>query len=93
MQVKQQTQLFSDKTNVSHCIIDTKASALSGWVLLGLHFYLTKRYNAAVHVLAYAKSLTSLGEFPASIDFHIPIRNLLSNTNREYGFINFSKKM
>jgi hypothetical protein len=24
---------------LSHCIIDTKTCALSGWVLLGLHFY------------------------------------------------------
>jgi uncharacterized membrane-anchored protein len=36
---------------LSHCIIDTKTSALSGWVLLGLHFYLNKRYNTAIHVL------------------------------------------
>jgi hypothetical protein len=49
---------------LSHCIIDTKTSALSGWVLLGLHFYLNKRYNTAIHVLEYTKSLTSLGQFP-----------------------------
>ena len=78
---------------MSHCIINTKISALSGWVLLGLHFYLNKRNNAAVHVLEYAKSLTSLGQFEVSIHSHIPIRNMLGNTNREYGFINIFKKM
>ena len=78
---------------MSHCIIDTKTSALSGWVLLGLHFYSTKRNNAALHVLEYAKSLTSLGQFPVSLHSHISIRDMLSNTNREYGFINILKKM
>jgi len=84
---------FQTKQMLSHCIINTKTSALSGWVLLGLHFYLTKRNNAAVHVLEYAKSLTSLGQFPVSIGCYISIRDMLSNTNREYGFINIFKKM
>ena len=84
---------FQTKQMLSHCLINTKTSALSGWVLLGLHFYLTKRNNAALHVLEYAKSLTSLGQFPVSFDSHIPIRDMLSNTNREYGFINFFKKI
>jgi hypothetical protein len=50
------------KQMLSRCIIDTKTSALSGWILLGLHFYLNKRYNTAIHVLEYTKSLTSLGQ-------------------------------
>jgi hypothetical protein len=58
---------------LSHCIIDTKTCALSGWVLLGLHFYLNKRYNTAIHVLEYTKSLTSLGQFPVSDLSHISI--------------------
>jgi hypothetical protein len=73
---------------LSHCIIDTKTSALSGWVLLGLYFNLNKRYITAIHVLEYTKSLTSLGQFSVSIDSHISIRDMLSNTNREYGFLN-----
>jgi hypothetical protein len=76
---------------LSHCIIDTKNSALSGWVLLGLHFYLTRRYNTAIHVVKYTKSLTSLGQFPVSIDSHISIRDMLSNTNREYVMNIFQK--
>jgi hypothetical protein len=84
---------FQTKQILSHCIIDTKTCALSGWVLLGLHFYLTKRNNAALHVLEYAKSLTSLGQFPVSILFHISIRDMLSETNREYGFLNILKKI
>jgi hypothetical protein len=81
------------KQILSHCLIDTKTCALSGWVVLGLHFYLTKRNNAALHVLEYAKSLTSLGQFPVSIHSHISIRDMLSETNREYGFINILKKI
>jgi len=84
---------FHTKQLLSHCIIDTKNSALSGWVLLGLYFYLTKRYNAAIHVLEYVKSLVSLGQFPVNSHSHIPIRDMLSNTNREYGFINIFQKM
>ena len=84
---------FQTKQMLSHCIINTKTCALSGWVLLGLHFYLTKRNNAALHVLEYAKSLTSLGQFPVSFESHISIRDMLSNTNREYGFINILKKI
>jgi len=79
---------FQTKQMLSHCIIDTKTSALSGWVLLGLHFYLSKRYNTAIHVLGNTKSLTSLGQFPVSLESHISIRDMLSKTNREYGFIN-----
>ena len=41
---------FQTKQIISHCIIDTKTCALSGWVLLGLHFYLTRRYNTDIHV-------------------------------------------
>ena len=78
---------------LSHCIIDTKTCALSGWVLLGLHFYLNKRYNTAIHVLEYTKSLTSLGQFPVSIDSHISIRDMLSKTNREDGFLNIFQKI
>jgi hypothetical protein len=78
---------------LSHCIIDTKTCALSGWVLLGLHFYLNKRYNTAIHVLEYTKSLTSLGQFPDSVSSHISIRDMLSKTNREYGFINTFQKI
>jgi hypothetical protein len=48
---------FQTKQMLSHCIIDTKTCALSGWVLLGLHFYLNKRYNTTIHVL---ESLTSV---------------------------------
>ena len=81
------------KQMLSHCIIDTKTCALSGWVLLGLHFYLTKRNNAAVHVLEYTTSLSLLGQFPVSIDSHIPIRVMLSKTNREYGFRNSFQKI
>jgi hypothetical protein len=81
------------KQILSHCMIDIKTSALSGWVLLGLHFYLTKRNNAAIHVLKYAKSLTSLGQFPVNIYSHISIRDMLSKTNREYGFMNILKKI
>ena len=84
---------FQTKQILSHCIIDTKTCALSGWVLLGFHFYLTKRNNAALHVLEYAKSLISLGQFPVNFDSHIPIRDMLSNTNREYGFINIFRRM
>ena len=84
---------FQTKQILSHCIIDTKTCALSGWVLLGLHFYLTKRNNAALHVLEYAKSLTSLGQFIVSFDCHISIRDMLSNTNREDGFINIFRRM
>ena len=84
---------FQTKQMLSHCIINTKTSALSGWALLGLHFYLTKRNNAAIHVLEYAKSLISLGQFPVSINSHISIRNMLSNTNREDGFINIFRRM
>ena len=64
---------FQTKQKISHCIIDTKTCALSGWVLLGLHFYLNKRYNTAIHVLEYTKSLTSLGQFPVSIFSNICI--------------------
>jgi hypothetical protein len=84
---------FQTKQILSHCLINTKTSALSGWVLLGLHFYLTKRNNAALHVLEYAKSLTSLGQLLVSFEFHISIRDMLSNTNREYGFINIFQKI
>jgi len=87
------TNYFQTKQMLSHCIINTKTSALSGWVLLGLYFYLTKRYNTAIHVLEYAKSLTSLGQFPVSIDSHISIRDMLSKTNREYGFLNIFQKI
>ena len=78
---------------LSHCIIDTKTSALSGWVLLGLHFYLNKRYNTAIHVLEYTKSLTSLSQFPVSFDSHISIRDMFSKTNREDGFLNIFQKI
>ena len=84
---------FQTKQMLSHCIIDTKTCALSGWVLLGLHFYLNKRYNTAIHVLEYTKSLTSLGQFPDSVSSHISIRDMLSKTNREYGFINTFQKI
>ena len=84
---------FQTKQMLSHCIIDTKTCALSGWVLLGLYFYLSKRYNTAIHVLEYAKSLTSLGQFPVSFDSHISIRDMLSKTNREDGFINIFQKI
>jgi hypothetical protein len=62
-------------------------------LIVFIHFYLTKRNNAALHVLEYAKSLTSLGQFPVSILFHISIRDMLSETNREYGFLNILKKI
>jgi hypothetical protein len=84
---------FQTKQMLSHCIIDTKTSALSEWVLLGLYFYLSKRYNTAIHVLEYPKSLTSLGQFPVSFDSHICIRDMLNKTNREYGFINIFQKI
>ena len=47
----------------------------------------------AIHVLEYTKSLTSLGQFPVSIDFHISIRDVLSKTNREDGFLNIFQKI
>ena len=81
---------------LSHCIFDAKTSALSGWVLLSLHFYLSKRYNTAIHVWGNTKSLTSLGQLPVSLESHISIRNMLSKTNtrnREYGFINIFQKI
>jgi hypothetical protein len=79
---------------LSHCIIDTKTCVLSGWVLLGLIvFYLNKRYNTAIHVLEFTKSLTSLGQFPVSIHSHISIKDMLSKTNREYGFLNIFQKI
>ena len=84
---------FQTKQMLSHCIIYTKTCALSGWVLLGLHFYLTRRYNTAIHVLEYTKSLTSLGQFPVSLDSYISIRDMLSKTNREYEFINIFQKI
>jgi hypothetical protein len=84
---------FQTKQILSHCIIDTKTFALSGWVLLGLHFYLNKRYNTAIHVLEFIKSLTSLGQFPVSMYSQISIRNMLSQTNREYGFLNIFQKI
>ena len=84
---------FQTKQILSHCIIDTKTCGLSGWVLLGLNFYLNKRYNTAIHVLEYTKSLTSLGQFTVSIDSHISIRDMLSQTNREYGFLNIFQKI
>ena len=84
---------FQTKQILSHCIIDTKTCALSGWVLLGLHFYLNKRYNTAIHVLEFTKSLTSLGQFTVSIDSHISIRDMLSKTNREYGVLNIFQKI
>ena len=84
---------FQTKQILSHGIIDTKTCALSGWVLLGLYFYLNKRYNAAIHVLEFTKSLTSLGQFPVSIDSHISIRDILSETNREDGFLNIFQKI
>ena len=64
---------FQTKQMLSHCIIYTKICALSGWVLLGLYFYLNKRYTTAIHVLEYTKSLTSLGQFPVSIFSNICI--------------------
>ena len=79
---------------LSHCIIDTKTCVLSGWVLLGLIvFYLNKRYNTAIHVLEFTKSLTSLGQFPVSIHSHISIKDMLSKTNREGGFLNIFQKI
>jgi hypothetical protein len=84
---------FQTKQMLSHCIIDTKTCALSGWDLLGLHFYLNKRYNTAIHVLEYTKSLASLSQYPVSIHSHISIRDMLSKTNREYGFINTFQKI
>jgi hypothetical protein len=84
---------FQTKQMLSHCIIDTKICALSGWVLLGLHFYLTRRYNTAIHVLEFTKSLTSLGQFPVSIHSHISIRDMHSETNREDGFLNIIQKI
>jgi hypothetical protein len=84
---------FQTKQILSHCIIDTKTCALSGWVLLGLHFYLNKRYNTAIHVLEYTKSLTSLSQFPVSFDSHISIRDMFSKTNREDGFLNIFQKI
>ena len=84
---------FQTKQMLSHCIIYTKTCALSGWVLLGLHFYLTRRYNTAIHVLEFTKSLTSLGQFTVSFDSHISIRDILSKTNREYGFLNIFQKI
>ena len=84
---------FQAKQMLSHCIIDTKTSALSGWVLLGLYFYLNKKYNTAIHVLEYTKSLTSLGQFTVSFDSHISIRDMLSKTNREYGALNIFQKI
>ena len=59
----------------------------------GLYFYLNKRYNTAIHVLEYTKSLTSLGQFTVSIDSHISIRDMLSQTNREYVFLNIFQKI
>jgi hypothetical protein len=84
---------FQTKQILSHCIIDTKTCALSGWVLLGLHFYLNKRYNTAIHVLEYTKSLASLSQFPVSIHSHISIRDMISKTNREDGFLNIFQKI
>jgi hypothetical protein len=78
---------------LSHCIIYTKICALSGWVLLGLYFYLNKRYTTAIHVLEYTKSLASLGQFPVSLESYISIRDMLSKTNREYEFINIFQKI
>ena len=59
----------------------------------GFYFYLNKRYNTAIHVLENTKSLTSLGQFPVSIHSHISIKDLLSKTNREYGFLNIFQKI
>jgi hypothetical protein len=84
---------FQTKQILSHCIIDTKTCALSGWVLLGLHFYLNKRYHTAIHVLEFTKSLTSLGQFPICLNSHISIRDMLSKTNREDGFLNIFQKI
>ena len=84
---------FQTKQMLPHCIINTKYSSLSGWTLLGLYFYLSKRYNTAIHVLEYTQSLTSLCQFHVSIDSHISTRDMLSKTNREYGFLNIFQKI
>jgi hypothetical protein len=57
-----------------------------------LYFYLNKQYKPAIHVLKYTKSLTSLGQYFVSIYSHISIRDMLSETNREYRFINSFQK-
>jgi hypothetical protein len=75
---------FQTKQTLSHCMIETKNGALSGWVLLGLYFHLNKQYKPAIRVLKYTKSLTSLGQYFVSIYSHISIRDMLSETNREY---------
>ena len=71
---------------LSHCIIDTKTCALSGWVLLGLHFYLNKRYNTAIHVLEYTKSLTSLGQFTVSLILISPLGICSVKPTEKMGF-------
>jgi hypothetical protein len=63
---------------------------------LGLQFYLSKRYNTAIHVWGNTKSLTPLGQLSVSLESHISIRDMLSKTNtrnREYGFINIFQKI
>jgi hypothetical protein len=50
------------KQILSHCIIDTKTCALSGWVLLGLYFYASKRYNTAIHVIIRSAKGSQISE-------------------------------
>ena len=83
---------FQTKQTLSHCMIETKNGALSGWVLLGLYFYLNKQYKPAIHVLEYTKSLTSIGQLFVSIYSLISIKDMLSETNKIYEFINSFQK-
>ena len=53
--------------------VNTHIWAHTFQVSLGLHFYLCKRYNTAIHDLGNTKSLTSLGHFPVSLESHISI--------------------